>query len=90
MKGKVWAALFILANVADWATTNHAVLNHGAQEANPLLAPLVGTGWFTLLKLILVPGLTVWLVRKRKILVLQIATIVIGGAALWNHLNVVL
>jgi len=44
-------ALALLAlNVLDTIATNILVLDFGAIEINPLMAPLVGTGWMVLLK----------------------------------------
>jgi hypothetical protein len=44
-------ALFLLAlNVLDTVATNVLVGNFGAVEINPLMAPLVGTGWMIALK----------------------------------------
>ena len=44
-------ALFLLVlNIVDTVATNILVLDFGAVEINPLMAPLVGTGWMALLK----------------------------------------
>lgn len=64
------AAVFLILtgilNIFDYFYTN-IVIAAGAQELNPFMAPLIGTRYFALVKLALVPGLLllVWLLRSR-------------------------
>ena len=44
------ALAHLALNVLDTVATNILVLDFGAIEINPLMAPLVGTGWMVLLK----------------------------------------
>jgi len=46
----VLALALLVLNVLDTIATNILVGNFGAVELNPLMAPLVGTGWMVLLK----------------------------------------
>jgi hypothetical protein len=46
----VLALALLVLNVLDTVATNILVGNFGAVELNPLMAPLVGTGWMVLLK----------------------------------------
>jgi len=46
----VLALALLVLNVLDTVATNILVGDFGAVELNPLVAPLVGTGWMVLLK----------------------------------------
>lgn len=46
----VLALALLVLNVLDTVATNILVGDFGAVELNPLMAPLVGTGWMVLLK----------------------------------------
>lgn len=59
-------ALALLAlNVLDTLATNILVGDYGRVEINPLMAPLVGTGWMVLLKVGL-PVVTIALAARVK------------------------
>lgn len=64
----LWLLLIGIAafNKSDFLLTLDA-LERGFHEANPILAPMVGTHEFPLVKLVLVPLLLVflWLIRHR-------------------------
>ncbi len=62
-----WLLLFIgIFNCLDFLATQHLVVYGQHSEWNPLMRPLVGTGFFALYKLVAVPlGLfLLWLVRR--------------------------
>lgn len=46
----VLALSLLVLNIVDTVATNILVGDFGAVEINPLMAPLVGTGWMVLLK----------------------------------------
>lgn len=55
-----------LFSVIDYLATVRAIA-HGVVELNPVMDPLIGTPWFPLIKLAIIPGAlyAVWLVRDR-------------------------
>ncbi len=55
-----------LCNVFDYFFTLH-VLQHGFIEGNPVMAPVIGTGWFFAIKVVLIPAAlaAIWMVRSR-------------------------
>ena len=73
-------ALSLLAlNVLDTVATNILVLDFGAVEINPLMAPLVGTGWMVVLKVglpILAIALATRISSRRSVTVLSIVVAV--------------
>lgn len=73
-------ALALLAlNVLDTVATNILVLDFGAVEINPLMAPLVGTGWMVVLKVglpILAIALATRISSRRSVTVLSIVVAV--------------
>lgn len=75
----------MLANVFDYLATNHAVLEHGATELNPIMAPLIGTPWFILVKTV-VPGAILYYVlpRRQWHWALVVGTIIMLAVATWN------
>lgn len=68
-------------NVIDYFFTLQ-VLQHGFIEANPFMAPVVGTGWFFVIKVVLIPAAlyVIWAVRDRVGTVANAAIWVCGGA----------
>lgn len=50
--------LYVAVNLWDWISTE-VVVGLGATELNPLMAALIGTPWFLLIKLV-TPALIAW------------------------------
>lgn len=72
-------SLFLLAlNVLDTVATNVLVGNFGAVEINPLMAPLVGTGWMVALKVglpLVVIALSTRVKSRRPVILLSILVV---------------
>ena len=75
----VLAFALLALNVLDTVATNILVLDFGAVEINPLMAPLVGTGWMVVLKVglpILAIALATRISSRRSVTVLSIVVAV--------------
>lgn len=67
-------------NIADYFLTLRC-LESGLVEGNPVMAPIVGTVWFPIIKVLLVPlGLyLIWTVRDRIGAVARASVVLAGG-----------
>jgi hypothetical protein len=75
---------WVLANLADWWTTERGVAS-GRAELNPLMAPLVGTPWFLLVKVVVPVAVIWWTLRHPRYgPALLAAALVVAMAAVWN------
>ena len=69
-RGLCWLLLLIgLFNVLDFFASLNLIVRGVYQEGNPLLAGLVDTAYFALLKLVLIPLALAFLWRVRHIVV---------------------
>lgn len=69
-RGLLWLLIIIgLLNVLDFFFTLDLVVHGIHQEGNPLLRGMIGTPYFALVKLVLIPFSLAFLWRVRRIIV---------------------
>lgn len=82
----VWAVVLAMLCVADLVATRAAVAA-GAIEANPVMAPLIGTGWDIALKIavpLTVVALSTRPVSRRYAAALRAVTVFYAVVVVWN------
>ncbi len=81
---------YLLATLWD-ALTTLGVIERGGYELNPMMAPLVGTIWFFLVKLGLALAVVLWCVFRSTAgwkVVLMGATTITAAVGLWNMVGI--